>query len=137
MDAALASERLITILSNLFACVALLLSAIGLYGLLSSSVAQRTGEIGVRIALGACRRSVVAVILAEAIGLLATGMTLGAGVLFLFIRLLDKMLFGVSGFEPAVWLASFGLMAAVTLGAACVPAIRAASMDPMRTLRVD
>jgi ABC-type antimicrobial peptide transport system permease subunit len=137
MDAALASERLISILSNLFACVALFLSAVGLFGLLSSSIAQRAGEIGVRIALGARRARVIGDVLLEAAGLLAAGALLGAAVLFLSIRFVDKMLFGVSGFEPAALLASFGLLVAVTLGAASIPAVRAAMLDPMRTLRID
>jgi predicted permease len=135
MNAALGSQRLITMLSDLFAGLALFLSAIGLYGLLSSSVAQRTAEIGIRIALGAQRRSVLGLILSEALTLLGAGVALGAAGLFFSVRFVEKMLFGVSKFEPALLLASLALLVAVTLLAAAPPALRAASVDPMQALR--
>jgi predicted permease len=137
MDAALGSQRLITVFSNLFAAVALFLSAIGLYGLISGAVAQRTREISVRIALGARSVRVVSLILSEAAALLGIGVGMGFGALFLSIRFLDKMLYGVAEVEPGILAGSFGLLAIVTLSAAAVPAIRAASLDPTRSLRVD
>lgn len=135
MDAALGSERLIALSSTLFAGLALLLSAIGLYGLLSSSVAQRTGELGVRIALGAQRRAVLRLILSEALALTGMGILLGAIIFLSCLVLVEKMLFGVSKFEPAILIGSLALLVTVSVAAALVPAFRAASIDPMRAVQ--
>ncbi|MGA8595998.1 MAG: ABC transporter permease [Bryobacteraceae bacterium] len=137
MDAALGSQRLITMLSNFFAGLALFLSALGLYGLLASSVAQRTGEIGIRIALGAQRRNVLRMILSEAFGLLGVGLLLGAAVLFFAIRFVQNMLFGVSAFDPITLAATLALLITVTLLASLPPALRAASVDPVQALRAE
>lgn len=137
MDAALGSQRLITMLSNLFAGLALFLSAIGLYGLLSSSVAQRTGEIGIRIALGAQRGKVLRMVLAEALVLLAAGVLLGAVALVFTARFVQGMLFGVSAFDPMTLLATVALLTIVALVAAMSPALRASSVDPIEALRAE
>jgi predicted permease len=137
MDAALGSQRLITASSNLFAGLALLLSAIGLYGLLASSVEQRGGEIGVRMALGAQRGMVLRMILKEALGLVAAGVVLGAVALFFAVRFIQNMLFGVSVFDPASLAVTMLLLAIVALAAALPPALRAASVDPMVALRAE
>ncbi len=137
MDAALGSQRLITVMSNFFAAVALLLSALGLYGLLSSSVAQRTGEIGVRMALGAERFKVLRMILSEALRLLGWGILVGAGLLFFAVRFVQNMLYGVSAFDPPTLLATTLLLTAVALLAAFAPALHAASVDPIDALRVE
>jgi ABC-type antimicrobial peptide transport system permease subunit len=113
------------------------LSALGLYGLLSSSVAQRTAEIGVRIALGAERRTVLRMILSEALRLLGAGVLLGAIVLFFMVRFIKGMLYGVSAFDPFTLLATLTLLALVTLLAAMLPALRAASVDPINALRAE
>jgi predicted permease len=128
MDAALGSQMLITGLSNLFAALALFLSAIGLYGLLSSSVAQRTGEIGVRIALGARRGQILRLFLREALGLLGAGVVLGGLALLVGIRLLRGMLFGVSSVDSTTLVATLLLLTVVVLLAALLPARRAASV---------
>jgi putative ABC transport system permease protein len=137
MDAALGSQRLITASSNLFAGLALFLSAIGLYGLLASSVEQRGGEIGVRMALGAQRGMVLRMILKEALGLVAVGVLLGAVALFFAVRFIQNMLFGVSAFDPASLALTMLLLAIVALAAALPPALRAASVDPMVALRAE
>lgn len=137
MDAALGSETLITLLSSLFAGLAVFLSAIGLYGLLSSSVAQRTGEIGVRIALGAQRRTVLRLIVSEALRLTGMGIVLGGVSLFFSVGLVEKMFFGVSKFDPVVLVGCVVLLVAVTLIAAAPPAFRAASIDPIRAVQAD
>jgi putative ABC transport system permease protein len=137
MDAALGSQRLITASSNLFAGLALFLSAIGLYGLLASSVEQRGGEIGVRMALGAQRGMVLRMILKEALGLVAAGVLLGAVALFFAVRFIQNMLFGVSAFDPASLAVTMLLLAIVALAAALPPALRAASVDPMVALRAE
>jgi predicted permease len=137
MDAALGSQRLITASSNLFAGLALFLSAIGLYGLLASSVEQRGGEIGVRMALGAQRGMVLRMILKEALGLVAAGVLLGGVALYFAVRFIQNMLFGVSAFDPATLAMTMLLLAIVALGAALPPALRAASVDPMVALRAE
>jgi predicted permease len=137
MDAALGSQRLITASSNLFAGLALFLSAIGLYGLLASSVEQRGGEIGVRMALGAQRGMVLRMILKEALALVAAGVLLGAVALFFAVQFIRNMLFGVSAFDPASLALTMLLLAIVALAAALPPALRAASVDPMVALRAE
>jgi predicted permease len=137
MDAALGSQELITLLANFFAMVALLLSALGLYGLLSASVTQRRGEIGVRVALGATRENVLRMILGEALGLLGLGMALGAIGVFFCTRFVTTMLYEVSAFDPATLAGVAGTLLMVTLLAAMIPALRAARMDPMETLRAE
>lgn len=137
MDAALGSQELITMLSNIFAGLALFLSALGLYGLLSSSVVQRTGEIGVRIALGAQRGRVLRMILSEALGLLGIGVLLGGIALVFAIRFIQNMLFGVSAFDPITIAVTLAALILVTLLAAAFPAVRAASVDPIEALRAE
>lgn len=137
MDAALGSQRLITLLTNFFGALALLLSALGLYGLLSASVIQRTGEIGVRVALGAQRGMVLRMILKEALGLLGWGILLGSVALFFATRFVAAMLHGVSPFDPLTLAAVAVLLTMVTILAALVPALRAATVDPIKALRAE
>jgi putative ABC transport system permease protein len=137
MDDSLGTQRLITLMSQLFGGLALFLSALGLYGLLSSSVAQRTGEIGIRIALGAQRGAVLKMILYDALRLLAAGILLGAIAIFLTVRLIQDMLYGVSPFEPAILFATVALLGSVVMVAAFIPALRAAAVDPIRALRME
>jgi len=135
MDAALGSQELITLLANFFGVVALLLSALGLYGLLSASVTQRRGEIGVRVALGATPGRVLRMILKEALGLLAWGMLLGAVGLFVAMRFAVTMLHDISAYDPLTLAGVTGTLVMVTILAALVPAVRAARLDPNETLR--
>ena len=137
MDDSLGAQRLITLMSQLFGGLALFLSALGLYGLLSSSVAQRTGEIGVRIALGAQRGAVLRMILYEALRLLAAGILLGSLALLLTVRLIRGLLYGVSPFDPTALVSTGSLLGGVILAAAIIPALRAATVDPIRALRME
>lgn len=137
MDAALGSQRLITVMSNFFAALAVFLSAVGLYGLLSSSVVQRTGEIGVRMALGAQRMRVLRMILREALGMAGVGLLLGLVILFVAVRFVEGMLYRISAFDPFTLLATFAVLLAVTLFAGLWPALNAASVDPMEALRAE
>ena len=134
MDDSVGAQRLITLLSNLFAGLALLLSAIGLYGLLASGVAQRTPEIGVRLALGAPRSQVVRMVLYEALRLLGIGILLGAAALTLAVRFVRGMLYGISPFHPTTLIGTAVLLAGVAFLAAVIPARSAASVDPMQAL---
>jgi predicted permease len=137
MDAALGSQRLLTLMANLFAGLALFLGAIGLYGLLSSAVAQRTGEIGIRIALGASRRKVLSMILSEATALVGAGVLLGGVALFFAVRFIQNMLFGVFPFDPITLAATTILLMITAMIAAAPPALHAASIDPIEALRAE
>ena len=137
MEAALGSQRALSLMSNFFAGLALFLSGLGLYGLLSSSVAQRTGEIGVRMALGAERSRVLRMILSEALGLLAAGLVLGGIVLIVTVRFVEGMLYGVSAFDPIRLAAITAVLALVAIIAGLFPALRAASVNPIQALRAE
>jgi ABC-type antimicrobial peptide transport system permease subunit len=116
IDDAFGRERLFAMMTNLFGAIALLLSAIGLYGLLSSSVTQRTGEMGVRLALGAPRKSVQWMILKEAFILLAAGVVLGGILLYTTARFIQGMLYHISAFDPVTLMIVIALLAVVALG---------------------
>jgi predicted permease len=137
MEAALGSQRALSLMSNFFAGLALLLSGLGLYGMLSSSVARRTGEMGVRMALGAERGRVLRMILGEALVLLAGGLALGAIALTITTRFVEGMLYGVSAFDPMRLAAITGVLAFVAIAAGLAPALRAASIDPIQALRAE
>jgi predicted permease len=137
MEAALGSQRALSLMSNFFAGLALFLSGLGLYGLLSSSVAQRTGEIGVRMAMGAKRGQVLRMILSEALGLLAAGLVLGTIVLSVTVRFVEGMLYEVSAFDPLRLATITAVLAVVAIVAGLFPALRAASIDPIQALRAE
>jgi predicted permease len=137
MEAALGSQRAITFLSAFFGIVALLLSALGLYGMLSSNVSQRTAEIGIRSALGASRASILRMILSEALRLAVIGAILGTAALFGTIRFIDKMLYGVTSFDWPTLVGVGVTLAVVILLASFWPARRAASVDPLIAIRTD
>jgi predicted permease len=137
MDAALGSEELIGLLSNFFGATALILSALGLYGLISASVTQRTGEIGLRMALGANRNLVIYMVLNEAVRLLLAGLVSGAILLFFAVRLARSELSDIFRFDPATAGLVIVVLLAVTLAASFAPALRAANVDPIHALRAD
>jgi len=129
--------RFHTVLLNCFAGVALLLSMVGLYGVMAYSVTRRTREIGIRIALGASRSVVLSMVFKRALVLLAAGLALGLAASLAADRLLESMLFGVSALNPAV-LGLSGLLVALTgLLAAYLPARRATKVDPIVALRYE
>jgi predicted permease len=137
MEAALGSQRAITFLSTFFGAVALLLSALGLYGMLSSNVSQRTAEIGIRAALGASRASILRMILSETVRLGVVGVILGAGGVFFAVRFVDRMLYGVSSFDWLTFLGVVVTLAVVLLLASFWPARRATAVDPLIAMRAD
>jgi predicted permease len=137
MDAALGSQELITLLANFFGVLALLLSALGLYALLSAGLAQRTSELGVRMALGATRAMVLRMVLREAFGLLSLGLLLGTVALLFTTRFVLAMLYGVSAYDPSTLAGVAGTLVIVTILAAMVPALRAATTDPIEALRAE
>jgi putative ABC transport system permease protein len=120
-----------------FAFVALMLAAIGVYGVISFGVSRRTQEIGLRMALGAEKRAVERLILSESSVLTLIGLALGSlGAVWLG-RLMRTTLFGVQAFDSSVLLGVSGLLFATALLAAYIPARRAAAVDPMRALRTE
>lgn len=120
-----------------FAAAALLLALIGLYGVIAYGVAQRARELGVRLALGAERRDVVALVLREGLALALLGIALGAGGALLATRLLRGLLFGITPTDPLVFGGVALLLAGTALVASWLPARRAARLDPMRVLRAE
>jgi ABC-type antimicrobial peptide transport system permease subunit len=120
-----------------FAGVALLLAALGLYGVVSHSVAQRTREIGIRVALGAAPRDVIRLVLSSATATVATGLALGVVCAIALMRLMRAVLYEVSPSDPAALAAAVALLAAVALAAHWLPARRAARVSPTVALRND
>ena len=133
----LRQDRLMATLCGFFAVLGALLAAIGVYGVNAYAVAQRTNEIGLRVALGADRRAILAMILREASGLVAAGLLAGAAVAVLAARAVRSMLFGLQPDDPATFLAAVLLLAIAALAASYLPARRAAQVDPMVALRAD
>jgi predicted permease len=131
----LAQDRTTAQLAVAFGCVALTLAAIGLYGVLSYGVARRKGEIALRIALGARPGRVVAMILGETAWLLIAGLALGGGLAYAASLLITSRLYGVAPQDPLTLALAAGLLVAVALGAAYLPAQRASRVDPMGALR--
>jgi predicted permease len=122
-------------LAIVFGCVALALAAVGLYGVLSYGIARRTGEIAIRIALGAQRGRVITMILGETIGLVVAGLVLGASLAYAASRLIGSRLYGVAPQDPLTLALAIGLLLTVALSAAYSPARRASKLDPMTALR--
>jgi ABC-type antimicrobial peptide transport system permease subunit len=128
---------MISILSASFAVLATLLAAIGLYGVLAYTVAQRTREIGVRMALGADARQVRAMVLRHVSGMMVVGGVLGlAGALGLG-KAASSMLYGLNGHDPVVFVLAALALVIVALGAGYLPARRASLVDPVKALRYE
>jgi putative ABC transport system permease protein len=131
----LARRRLNMILLGIFASVALLLAAVGIYGVMSYSVSQRTNEMGIRIALGAQPRNVLALILKQGLSLALIGMTIGIGAALALTRMMSSLLFGISPTDPFAFGAVAIALTIVALLACYIPARRATRVDPMTALR--
>jgi predicted permease len=128
-------DRMIGTLSAAFAALATLLAAVGLYGVLAYTVAQRSREIGVRMALGAGSWNVRAMVLREVGRMAAIGAVVGVAAALALGRLAQSALFGRESYDPVVVAAAVGILAAVALGAGYLPARRASRVPPMRALR--
>ena len=132
-----AGDRFSTILFASFAGVALLLAVLGIYGVMAFLVAQRTHEIGLRIALGAGRVHVLRMVVAEGLRLTAMGLVLGLAGAWVVGRAMKSTLYGVEALDPAAFAAVAGVLVASALLACCIPARRAAWVDPVVALRED
>ena len=137
MSADRARPRFLTLLLTLFSAVSLTLAALGIYGVISYLVAQRTNEIGIRMALGARASDVIRLIGATGLRLAVAGTVAGAAGAFLLTRFLSGLLFGVSSVDPLTFIAMAATLAGVTLLACYVPARRASKVDPLIALRYE
>jgi len=135
LAASAGERRFALILFETFGLVALVLATIGIYGVLSGSVTERTREIGVRLALGAQRRDVLALILRQGVTLTLSGVGLGLLASWAATRLLTKLLYNVSATDPLIFVGVALMLTAVALIACYLPARRATKVDPLVALR--
>jgi putative ABC transport system permease protein len=133
--ASTSQRRLALVLFGTFASAALLLAIAGIYGVLAGSVSERTREIGLRSALGATPRSLIALVLGEGGRLAALGIVLGLGGSLVLTRYLESLLYGVSTNDPVILAGVCVLLGCVTLAACLAPALRAAHVEPSVALR--
>jgi len=137
IDLSFDQQRAVASLAGLFGVVALLLAAVGLYGVTAYTVAQRTNEIGIRMALGADRGRVVDLVLRVAFSRVALGLALGLPLSIAAGRLIAAQLYGVSFWDPLALGIAAGSLALCAFVAAIIPAARAASISPMHALRTE
>ena len=137
VERTLVRERLMATLSTGFGILGLALAAIGLYGLLTYTVARRTNEIGIRLALGAMRREVSWMVIRYVLTLLGAGIAVGIPVACLSSRWVSSMLFGLKGTDPWILVAAAATLIVVGLAAGFLPAWRASRVDPMVALRYE
>jgi putative ABC transport system permease protein len=134
---AILSPRLNLLLFGLFAALALILASVGIYGVTAYSVAQRTREMGIRIALGASRNDVVQIVVSQGVRLAIIGVVLGLAGAFALTRLMTGMIYGVSSSDPATFCVVAFLLMSVALAASYIPARRAMRVDPIVALRYE
>jgi ABC-type antimicrobial peptide transport system permease subunit len=135
VEAGLSTERILSYLSTLFAALATLLAGIGLYGVLSYSIARRTREIGIRFAVGAQRRDVIALFARESLTLVLIGLSIGGPLAIISAPALRSLLFGVAATDPLTLFISVVVLALAAVLAISIPLWRAARVDPVVTLR--
>lgn len=137
IDDSLANERMVATLSGAFGLLALSLAAVGLYGILAYSVSRRTREIGIRMALGSSSGSVLWMVAAEALRLVAAGTLAGAALAFASTRLASRYVAGLASLNPAIFITCALTMLVLTAVAVSIPALRACRVDPLTALRHD
>jgi putative ABC transport system permease protein len=130
-----AQQNFNVLLLGIFTLMALLLAAVGIYGVMSYSVEQRTHEIGIRAALGASRRDTLSLVLLQGLRMTLAGVMVGVAASFWLTRLLSAQLFGVTPRDPMTFVAAPLFLVAVAILAAYIPALRASRVDPVVALR--
>ena len=135
VDNSMGQRRLSAVLLGVFAGLALLLASIGIYGVMSYTVAQRTRELGVRVALGATRQSVLGLVMRQGLTITLIGVTIGLAGAYGLTRLIATQLFNVKATDPATFLTVTSVLVAVAVAATLVPALRATRIDPLTALR--
>jgi ABC-type antimicrobial peptide transport system permease subunit len=135
VDDSIYEQRMLAALGAFFGSLALLLAAVGLYGVVAYGTARRTGEIGLRIALGAPRAQVVWMILRDSLVLVALGLALGLPAALAGARAVESVLFGIQPADPFTFAATAALLATIGGAAAFLPARRASRLDPSQVLR--
>ncbi len=128
-------ERLLSRLTSLYGGLALILTALGLYGVTAYGVARRTREIGVRMALGADRSGIMRAVIGGPLLETVAGLAIGLPLAMLVGRAIGSQLYGLGGQNPTVWGITIGILVLTSILAAAIPALRAASIDPARALR--
>ena len=137
LDRSILRERMVTGFVTLYGGIALFLASLGIYGVLAYTVSRRTGEVGVRMALGADRAKVVSMILRESLRPVAAGMTIGIAGALLLTPWLGAVLFRVTPRDPSTFAAAVVVFVATATLAAVLPALRAARINPMQALRIE
>lgn len=137
LDRSVATPRFNTLLMGLFAAVALVLTMVGLYGVISCSVSENTQQIGIRVALGAQRRDIFTLIAGQGVMLAIAGVAIGLGAAYGLTRLMSSLLFGVGSTDPGTFTGVAVLLLCVAAVAWYLPARRAMNVDPMVALRQD
>jgi putative ABC transport system permease protein len=137
LRATLGTERFAAFLLVIFAVVALSLAAVGLYGVMSYAVSQRTREIGIRMALGARRSDVMLMVIGQGIKLAGAGILIGLGGALALTRFMETLVFGVSATDPLTYVTIVSLLTVVALLACWIPARRATKVDPLLALRCE
>jgi ABC-type antimicrobial peptide transport system permease subunit len=135
VDESLSAERTMALLAAFFATCALIVTAVGLYGTLAYATARRTNEIGIRMALGARRTQVVAMVLIQNAGVALVGTTIGLLAALLASRALAGFLYGISARDPWVFAGSILALALIASAASLFPALRSAKINPMSAIR--
>ena len=137
MNASVHQERVIAQVGGFFSLFALALACLGLYGVLSFAVVQRTREIGVRVALGAQRRSILSLVIGQGVRVALVGAAVGIAGAFATTRLVSSLLFGVTATDPITFIGVPLLLVLVAVLASWLPAMRATKVDPMKALRYE
>jgi ABC-type antimicrobial peptide transport system permease subunit len=137
IDASLLNERLVANLSAIFGALATLLAVIGLYGVMAYTLQQRTREIGIRVALGAQRGSVIRLVMKEVVAIIGIGFAIGLPAAWVSSKLVASLLYGIQPDDPVSIGAAMVLLAGIALLAGYIPAARASRVDPLRALRYE
>jgi ABC-type antimicrobial peptide transport system permease subunit len=133
----IAGKKSITVLLAAFAAVAVILAALGIYGVVAHQTAQRTREVGIRLALGAKPRNVIALVVGQSMAVVGAGIAVGLGIAVAGGRVIASFLFGTSALDPSVYAAVVAVVGLIGLGASAIPALRAAAIAPATALRYE